>query len=111
MKCEICASDLVFSWTDTHGVGQCTTCGAPYRILHYGDDNKRLEKAPEIQVKEEWRPVFARYWKEFNRVMPSGFSFPMSYGTRYELATKEDEQVFFDWIEKQRPDTLRESGL
>ena len=109
-KCEICGNELSFSWTDTHGVGQCTTCGSPYRMYHYDEDKKLIEKPPELQVKKEWIPVFRKYWNEFKRVMPSGFSFPQSYGTRYELATHDDEEVFFRWLEKQNPERLASDG-
>ena len=97
MSCEICEKELRFSWTDTHGVGQCINCGAPYRIYHYDGDH-RLDKPPELQIKEEYRERIKQYFRENQRKIPSGFSFGYA-GTTQELATREDAEKFYSWME------------
>lgn len=96
MTCKICGSGFSWVWTDTHGVAQCCTCGTPYRIYHYGDDNERIDAPPEMQVKEEWVPVLQAYWKENHRPMPGGHSFPGGQ----ELASRDDIEAWNEWTEK-----------
>lgn len=95
MCCEVCGNPHSFSWTDTHGVGQCFTCGVPYTIYHY-DGDRRLEKPPELAVKPEYVQVLKAYWNETKHRIPGGHSFPGGY----ELATQEDHAVFREWMGK-----------
>jgi hypothetical protein len=98
-KCIICdASPLSFRWTDAHGVGQCLKCGAPYRLYHFDENEKRIEKPAEIVVKPEYVPVLQAYWNQFHRVMPSGHSFDGSYYQGYELASPDDSEQFHTWM-------------
>jgi transcription elongation factor Elf1 len=96
MQCKVCDLELVFRWTDTHGVGACTNCGLPYTIYHYVD-GKREDRPPECAVREEWIPHLRRYWNEQHRnCYPGAYNFP---GSSYEVASAEDFNVFNDWIE------------
>lgn len=61
--CVVCDSELHFRWTDTHGVGVCSVCGTPYRILHYEDDT-RVERPPECLLTPEGGSIARRYYKE-----------------------------------------------
>lgn len=105
--CETCdTKDMSFAWTDTHGIAQCTTCGTPYRLLHYegeGNDRKRVEKPPENIVDDEYKDVLRRYWSETHRVIPSGCSFPGGY----ELATLEDCDSFNKWMDAHMKDCMK----
>jgi len=97
MCCEVCGNPFSFSWTDTHGIGQCSSCGVPYKIYHYeGEEGKkhRVEKPPELVVKPEYIPVLRAYWNEMKRHIPGGHSFPGGY----ELATPEDHKIFSEWM-------------
>lgn len=94
--CLICDTHQpLFVWTDTHGVAQCSTCGTPYRILHYHPDTKLpLGQPPELLVKEPLVPYFREYWKEQRLVMPGGCSFPGGQ----ELATPLQAEAFTMWM-------------
>ena len=94
-KCLICDNDLYCSWTDTHGVGQCTSCGAPYRLYFY-EDNKRVEREPEILLKEKFIPWCKEYWEQFHKPMGSGHSFPGGQ----ELATTEEHNEHVRFLNK-----------
>lgn len=96
MNCAICDQPLTYSWTDTHGVGQCCNCGTPYMIYHYEND-KRVDKPAELCIKAEYTPVLRAYWAEAKRPIPSGYS--MAFGHGYELATAADARAFQDWME------------
>ncbi len=95
MKCEICQSELRYTWTDTHGVAQCLTCGTPYRIIHYDAAERVVKRAPEIRVLAEYIPAVRQYWEEHHRMMPSGCSFEGGQ----ELASHEDSAAFYKWME------------
>ena len=98
MNCEICNNVLRFCWTDAHGVAQCINCGTPYLIYHY-EDNKRVDKPPQILLKQEYIPATKAYWEQNKRVMPGGHSFPGGQ----ELASPEDTRLFIEWLEKHEP--------
>ena len=100
-KCKICGAWYVFSWTDIHGIGQCTTCGTPYRIYHY-EGEKRLNKLPECLVKKVYVPWIQEYWETFQIRMPSNHSFPGGQ----ELATPEEAEKFYQWIKAKREENL-----
>lgn len=96
MKCEICGEDLGFRWTDTHGIGACVICGAPYRIYHYSADNKRLDLPPELMVRLDCVGWTREYWKETKKnCAPGIFNFP---GSSYEVATEDDFASFNEWL-------------
>lgn len=103
--CDICGVGLVFRWTDTHGVGVCTHCGAPYTIYHYHPETKeRLEKPPELALSESGKTLAARYWTE-RKAMVFPAAYDMGYSSRrdttYSGATREDERSFHDWLRQQ----------
>ena len=85
MNCIICGEVPIWSWTDTHGIAQCR-CGAPYRIFHYDENNKRVKKPPETVLGPEWIERCRSYRAETKRTIPSGCSFPGGQ----ELASPED---------------------
>lgn len=97
LQCLICDEFLVCRWTDTHGVGACRTCGAPYTIYHYSDHKRLPNKAPESLLIDGWVPLLRRYWQEHHRnVDPGAFNFP---GSTYEVATQEDVGSINLWME------------
>ena len=100
--CVVCGSALCFRWTDTHGVGACTKCGAPYRIYHYEND-KRVERPPECLLLPEWVPPLTKYHAETGRNCdPGAFNLP---GSSYEVATQEDVDALDAWL-KAHPDEV-----
>lgn len=98
-KCKVCNDDLSFSWTDTHGVGQCFTCGVPYRIFHYDEEHKRVDKPPELAVLEEYISLLIEYWNETQSRIPSGHSFPGGQ----ELASHAERVQFSEWMHAHKP--------
>lgn len=99
MKCEICQTENPnWSWTDTHGVAQCFTCGTPYQVYHYEGD-KRVDKPPELCVLPEYIPVLQAYWLENKRRIPGGHSFPGGQ----ELASQDDRTAFSLWMKLNAP--------
>ena len=98
MECLICDAELRCRWTDTHGVGACLCCGAPYTLYHY-EDKKRIDKPPKLEIKEEWKSTIKRYWEENkSNCSPGAFNLP---GSSYEVASLEDFNNFSEWMEKQ----------
>lgn len=94
--CAVCDEQpICVAWTDTHGVAQCTRCGTPYRVIHYEDD-KRVDKPMEVQLKPEAIPIRRRYWAEHQRPMPGGFSFGPREQTQ-EVATRADFDAYKEW--------------
>lgn len=90
--CQICGSEPAWSWTDTHGVAQCFTCGTPHQIYHY-ENNRRVDKAPEIAVRDECVTFIQQYWDETKSRIPGGHSFPGGQ----ELATRDECWRFGEW--------------
>lgn len=70
--CQICGEVLRFEWTDLHGEANCINCQVPYKIYHYDDKNKRVEKPPEISIKEKYIPAMKKYWEEFGKGLGLG---------------------------------------
>ena len=102
-NCVVCKSELQFQWTDTHGVAICCICGAPYRILHYSndDDKKRVNKPPECQLRPEWIIIAQRYYNETkNMVDPGGFDFGIlsRHTGTYSGASEEDFKAWRTWL-------------
>lgn len=96
INCVICEHEFRWSWTDTHGVAQCMTCGAPYQIFHYDEKGERVIRPPKIQIKPEYIEAIRAYWNETRRTMPGGHSFPGGQ----ELASDADAGAFYGWINK-----------
>lgn len=99
--CKICDTESGFCWTDTHGVGSCSRCGAPYQILHYDESSIRIEKPVELCIGEQWIPIILRYWNETKTPIPSGYSMLGSHAQGYEVASPEQTQQFHEWIDRQ----------
>jgi hypothetical protein len=98
-KCAVCDNGLCFKWADTHGVGVCYECALPYVIYHYDADKKRVDKPPEVAVKEEWLPAARAYYAETKRkVFPGSYSFMSHGGRTYCGATEDDIRAFDNWI-------------
>ena len=102
--CAVCDAKAGYRWTDTHGVGACLNCGAPYQLFHYEKDangeSNRIPSEPvwlsKCLIKPSWLAITRRYWREVGRnVNPGGFNFP---GSTYEVATKEDFLSMNDWF-------------
>ena len=109
MKCLVCENSLVFRWTDTHGVGVCNTCGAPYTVYHYEDKN-RVDKPPEIALIDEGVTLAKRYWSEkSSRVFPGVYDMGMLGGrsTTYSGATQSEINEFGDWYNEQPENKAR----
>lgn len=102
-NCAICEKPLAFRWSDTHGIGACTTCGLPYRIYHYEND-QRVEKPPSIAIDEAWLPLGRKYWAETHRrTFPAAFDFMRGRGGRSYSGASEDEcEEFHAWMEARR---------
>lgn len=106
MECPICNQRPVFSWTDTHGVAQCGTCGAPWLIYHYegeGAESKRVDKPPELIVRPEYVQPLRDYRAQTGRMIPSGHSFP---GSNQELASDGDQRAFNAWMAANGPNVF-----
>lgn len=99
--CLVCDSELWFRWTDTHGIAVCGTCGLPYRIYHYEND-QRVEKPPACTIAPAWIPLAREYWAERKRrVFPGAHDIGIlrRRGSRtYSGATEEDIDTFEQWI-------------
>ena len=110
--CVVCDEPLLYRWTDTHGIGACCRCGAPYRLYHY-EDNRRVEKPPELLLKQAWVPLTRCYWQEAQRNVSPGFgNFP---GSSYEVATRADVDSVNAWLEAHKeqwpaPDPVGPTG-
>lgn len=102
--CAVCDEPLSAVWTDTHGVGACRTCGLPYRLYHYEND-ERVDKPPAIAVDEAWVPLAREYWTLCRRrVFPATFDMGF-FGSRertYSGASREDITEFDAWMERQK---------
>ena len=99
MNCEICQNPLIFNWTDTHGVGVCIRCGAPYRIYHYDSDSKRLDAPPRLALNESGVNIARRYWAQHKRmVFPGVYDIGFTRGSRtYSGASSDDIDAFNAW--------------
>jgi len=95
--CEICGAALWCRWTDRHGEGVCLTCGAPYQILQYGEDDKLMDLPPKLNLKPECIPVVKAYWAETKRFVFYGTSINETTGLR----------EFADWVKAKHPEMLK----
>lgn len=113
MNCAICDRELYFRWSDTHGVGVCSNCGLPYRLYHYDENDKRIEKGPEIAIKPEWVAIGKRYWDEKKRRVFPG-TYDMGFlGHRshtYSGATEEEMYEFDEWMKQHEAELPKAEG-
>lgn len=109
MQCEICDNDIVFRWSDTHGVGVCWKCSAPYTVYHYDENKKRLDKPPELALSEPGAALAKRYWSETGgKVFPGCFDVGFLGGreTTYSGASQSDVNQFNEWY-RQQPEAAK----
>ena len=104
-RCAICDAELSFRWTDTHGVGACSACAAPYTVYHY-ESNVRMNKPPELALSESGVALAKRYWSERKRkVFPGAYDFTGVSSRRgnatYSGATEGDMNAFNRWMRSQ----------
>jgi hypothetical protein len=93
-KCEVCGSKSV-TWTDYHGEAVCMTCGTPYQILQYDENNKPIKDAvPRMNIKAEYVPLLRQYWNEAHRYMGLG-----SY--MGQCPCPDDRKAFHEWLAQQ----------
>jgi len=103
--CWCCEHELAFRWTDTHGVGVCCHCGLPYRIIHYDENNDRVDKAPEVCIKEFWLPICKKYFSETGRmVAPAAFDtgFTGFMGRSCSGAAIRDVDDWNEWMKEHK---------
>jgi len=93
--CVVCRNGFTVTWCDTHGIAQCTTCGTPYRILHYDDAGKREDKPPECLFSEDSMEK-TRKFHEATGARLSAVALGLSFPGGYDVATKEDIQAGLD---------------
>jgi hypothetical protein len=104
--CAVCGEAPSFEWCDYHGVAQHRPCGAPYRLYHY-ENEKRVDKAPELLISSAYLDAVRRYWAETRRAMPGGHSFGHRGDSgAQEMATRDDAEAFYAWIEANGPDAM-----
>jgi hypothetical protein len=101
IKCVVCERELIVKWSDTHGVGACWTCGLPYRIYHYEND-ERVEKPPSVVINDKGLEIARRYWAETQRrVFPAAYDMGMERGgCTYSGASREDCDLWNAWMEE-----------
>lgn len=94
-----------FRWTDTHGVAVCNRCGTPYRLFHYDEDDKRVEKPPTVCLNDDGVQIARRYWAEAHRmVYPGCYDMGIMRGSSsYSGATEDDAEAFGKWYEQHYP--------
>lgn len=96
--CACCGNRLAVQWSDTHGVGVCTSCGLPYRLYHYEND-KRVEKPAEPCLTARGVEIAKEYWTETHRrVFPACYDMGIGRdGRSYSGATSGDCDAFNTW--------------
>jgi len=70
-------------------------------LYHYegeGNERRRIEKEPEIAVRDEWVPLLREYWEKEHRTIPGGYSFPGGQ----EMASQADEEAFSTWVDSNK---------
>lgn len=96
ITCAICGTvDAAFTWTDTTGIGKCTTCGTPHQFIGYSKDGipKALD-VPKFCVDKSFLRAFQEYWKVTKSKIPDFYSF-----TGDSAAREEEQNKFQQWIE------------
>lgn len=99
-RCLICDSELTCRWTDLHGEGVCTICGAPYQLMHGTEEQEKEGKYPYLRVKEEYISLFREYWNETHLFCFHGLSFTEDTG----------RAEFNEWIEQKHPELLKKKN-
>lgn len=104
-QCLVCGSSpIYFRWTDSHGIGVCTTCGLPHRVFHYeGEEGnlRRVDKPPKTTITPGWVEVAKKYWEETKRrVFPGDHDMGLTRNqtATYSGATKEQNKAFWEWV-------------
>lgn len=101
--CLVCGQVFGFKWSDTHGIGVCTVCCMPYRIIHYEetkDENGILQKAkvvrpPMVTLTAKGLEIAKAYWESTKRrVFPGYYDMPGSY---YSGHSEQDMVDFEAW--------------
>ncbi len=95
--CEVCDRQLAITWTDTHGVAQCVWCGAPYRILHYDENDKHVERPPTLGLGDDAERVRQFHADTGARVSAVGMG--LSFPGGFDVATAEDADAWKRWVE------------
>lgn len=96
-ECEICGDQPpTVTWVDLHGEGVCTNCGVPYMLIHYDEDDNRIDKPPKLQVKEDWVPVVKEYWEKTGEFM--GLGTILNYRSYPKF--KEAKEKFLNWVKE-----------
>jgi hypothetical protein len=97
-SCAVCDGSLAFHWTDTHGVGVCSHCGALYTVLHC-EGKERVNKPAECALSPEG-VALAKRWAEHKRMVYPGACDMGFLGGRnytYSGATRDDIRAFEEW--------------
>lgn len=100
--CVVCESDLRFKWSDTHGIAVCYRCGMPYRLYHYDENDKRVDKPIEAALDDAGIGLAKRYWQEANdRVFPGVYDMGILSGRDYSYsgATRDQMDRFSAWYD------------
>jgi hypothetical protein len=100
--CLVCDRPLSFAWTDSHGIAQCTTCGAPYRIFHYdgeGEQRKRITKEPDLLIEPE--PAQRCFRETGARLSAVGLQ--LSFPGGYDVASRDDIERVTGWWKANAP--------
>ena len=103
-SCAVCGNAHGFQWTDTHGVGVCYQCAAPYTIFHYDESGERVSKPPLCALVDTGLALAKRYWAEIARKVFPGccdIGFLGGRETTYSGATRDDMASFEEWYDQQ----------
>lgn len=92
--CQVCNESAGFNWSDLHGEGMCNRCGTPYNIK---------EKPHQINIREEWIPVFKTYWEETREYMGMG----QIVVWRDYPECERGRRKFYEWLDE-HPDLVPE---
>ncbi len=110
MICVICDTEPRWAWCDHHGIAQCVTCGAPYRLIHYdgeGSERKRVERAPDLLLEVADIEAVRRCRSETGAKL-SAVGLGLSFPGGYDVASRADVDAFSEWWAKHKPPTAAE---
>lgn len=92
-NCDVCGDPLVCSWTDYHGEAECCTCGTPYMVIRYDENNKRIEGPAQCALSELGLKEVKDYWGDTRCKVPGG-----TFIGRYQgVATQSDIEAWTKW--------------
>lgn len=74
----------------------CLQCGAPYQLLQYGEDDKRLNVSPKLNIKPDWIDTLKAYWEETKHFMGLG---TVLIARDYPECVK-GKRRFHSWLER-----------